>query len=193
MEKSVCRIYGSKTTITGFLCLIPFKNYLLKVIITGDYDFEREFKIKILFGDNKEKIIKIDKFTRRMYKRDFVSIMELKENEFDSEDYLLVDKDIWEEKDLEKTYLEKEIYIILYPEGHGVKFSASIIKHLYDYGKTLLYDCQTNYGSCGAPILNSNTLKVIGIHLGRFGGSKTKLGHSIKYHINNFIEEAKFK
>ena len=88
MKKSICKI-GGKIEGTGFLCLIPFPNILhqLNVLITCNHvfnDISIGNTIKLIFDDGKENILNIDE-SRKVYtnKENDITIIELKENEFD--------------------------------------------------------------------------------------------------------------
>ena len=67
--------------------------------------------------------------------------------------------------DLFNVYKDKIIYILHYPEGNFVKFDKNIIINI-DKNNDIYHLCSTLGGSSGAPILNLDTLKVIGIHQG---------------------------
>ena len=132
MKKSVCKIDGQIKG-TGFLCLIPFPNILhpLNVLITCNHvfnDISIGSRIKLVFDDGKEKIIELDK-SRKVYtnKENDITIIELKENEFDLEDYLKLDDDIDKVKEYNEIYKNKSIYIIHYPKGKEVKNSIDTI------------------------------------------------------------------
>ena len=67
MENCICKIYKNNEVIgTGFLCKIPFNNYLLKVLITNNHilnenDIENNniIDISIYNKDKKEEIKEI--------------------------------------------------------------------------------------------------------------------------------------
>ena len=96
MDKSICKINNEKTIGTGFLCLIPFPDSLsiLRVLITCNHvlnDLKIGNEIKLIF-DRKEKIIIIDKLRRAYTNKEYdITIIELKENEFDIQNYLKID------------------------------------------------------------------------------------------------------
>ena len=103
MTNSVFKIVVGNKMDTGFLCLIPFPNieYRLKVLITFSSvfnDITIGNKIKIMFDNGIEKEIIIDG-TRRVYtsnkKLYDITIIELKDNEFDISYYLQIDDDLF--------------------------------------------------------------------------------------------------
>ena len=59
-------------------------------------------------------------------------------------------------------YVNKEIYILQYPDGENLSSSTGKIK--YVNGHELAYDASTKKGSSGSPIFLCNTREVIGIH-----------------------------
>ena len=88
-------------------------------------------------------------------------------------------------------YINANIYMIHYIKDERY-LSLSFGKILQDdkYSKIyeLIYNCGSDFGSSGAPIINFNNKKVIGIHLGRFKDLKfcTLLNFPIKDFLENF-------
>ena len=122
MSNSVCRIVNGYKTGTGFLCLIPFPNieHLLKVLITCNHVFNEIIignKIKVIFYNGIQKEIIIDGI-RKVYtsnKEEYdITIIELKDNEFDINYYLRIDDDLFLK---DKIQINQQIYIIPYPKG----------------------------------------------------------------------------
>ena len=137
MEKSVCKIIKEEIKGTGFICQIPYpnSNHLLKVLITCNHvlnDIREGNEIKVIF-DEKEKKINIDK-NRIIYTNinEDLTIIELKRNEFDENDYLRIDDLFlrYEENELNRRYKDKKIYIIHYPFGKEVKYSDGTLKYI---------------------------------------------------------------
>ena len=96
MKKSICKIDNFQKKGTGFLCLIPNPkiDHLLRVLITCNHvlnDIKIGNQIKLIFNE-KEKILIIDE-KRKIYTNTGydITIIELKENEFDLYDYLKID------------------------------------------------------------------------------------------------------
>lgn len=136
MEKSICKIVGTFAIGTGFLCAIPYKKICLRVLFTCHHvlkDLEIGREIKLIFDNKNEKKLILDKF-RRIYKNEAydIIIIELKEYEFNINDYLKIDDDIlkelyindylrinadiFKEEDSKKTYTNKKIYILHFPK-----------------------------------------------------------------------------
>ena len=133
MTNSVCRIVNGKITGTGFICLIPYPtiDHTLKVLITCNHvfnDIKIGNKIKVKFDNNIEKEIILDK-ERKLYTNDIndkydITIIELKDNEFNLLHYLRIDDELYKNEEIKKN---DQIYIIHYPKGIEVKYSIGPI------------------------------------------------------------------
>ena len=147
-------------------------------------DFGKE--IKLIFYD-KEKTIKLDK-SRRIYsnKNYNITFIEMKENEFDINDYLRIDENIYSGNEInnKELFKNKEIYIISFPRGEQDVKDGKIIRIEKN---NIFHNCKTTAGSGGAPILNSGNFKVIGIHSGRNRSRDVGIGHIIPYFINQSV------
>ena len=195
MNKSICKIITEKSKGTGFLFLILYPNIInpLKVLITCNHifnDLKIGNKIKLIF-ENKEKIIIIDEF-RRAYtnKEHNITIIQLKENEFEDKDYLQMDDYLmYKESELKNIYKNKMIYILHYPSGEGLTYSVDRITNIEN--NLIEHICKTDYGSSGAPILNLENNKVIGIHIGNYKSKNCYFGEFIKLAIDDFIRKYK--
>ena len=196
MEKSICKIVGEIKG-TGFLCLIKSHNFLFRVLITCNHvlnDLKIGNELKLVFDDGKEMKILLDE-SRTIYtignnendKYD-ISIIELKTNEFDLDDYLTIDDDIYKFDEFNKIYKGKIIYIIHYEKGKNLKYSAGPIIKI-DKNNNIFHCCATENGSSGAPILNLNNSQVIGIHFGYVQKLNSNIGKIIKYPIDEFIKK----
>ena len=174
-ENNVCKIIKENdTTGTGFLCIIPFPDKLhpLPTLITCNHvinedDIQPGKQIKLLFNDKMEKIIKIDN-SRKIYtssEKEFdTTIIEIKnEDNFDIDNMLEIDNNIYK-NDLNNYYKNKTVYIIHYPNGLNSSYSHNIIKNIND--DVIYHLCATDSGSSGAPILNLQNFKVMGVHRG---------------------------
>jgi len=190
MKKSICKI-DDKMKGTGFLCLIPNPNidHLLKVLITCNHvlsDLTIGNKLKLIFENSKEKTIILDE-SRRLY-TNFeydVTIIELKDNEFDLNNFLKIDDDLYKEEEFSEIYRNKSIYIIHYPKGKEVKYSVDVLSKI-DKNDYIFHCCTTEGGSSGAPILNLLNFQVIGIHNGWNKESNHNIGKLIKFPIDDF-------
>ena len=190
MTNSVCRIVNGKIIGTGFICLIPYPtiDHTLKVLITCNHvfnDIKIGNKIKVKFDNNIEKEIILDK-ERKLYTNDIndkydITIIELKDNEFNLNNYLRIDDELYKNEEIKEN---DQIYIIHYPKGIEVKYSIGPI--IFKKQNKIGYKCETEEGSSGAPIFNLNNFNVIGIHRGAGVEQKYNVGEILKLPINDF-------
>ena len=193
LEKSICKIDEIGT---GFLCLIPIPNqdHSLKVLMTCYHllnDLKKRNKIKLTFESGKEILLSFDE-SRIIYKNEENDILfiDLKDKEFYLDNFLIIDKDIYEGKEFDKIYKNASIYIIHYPKGRIVYSFDS--KPKFDEMNNIFHHCPTEKGSSGAPIMNLNNHRVIGIHIGN--SLNYQIGKVINFPItyyNKKIEEFK--
>lgn len=93
-----------------------------------------------------------------------VTIIELKKGDnFDENGMLTIDENIYL-KNYNSYYPNKYIYMIHYPKGDIAKFSSDKIVAIK--GNLIIHSCSTEDGSSGAPIINLENSKVIGVHFG---------------------------
>ena len=191
-DKSICKIINIKKEIgTGFLCYVigEYKNKRKALItayhVLGKEDLKIGNEIKLVFNDNKEKIIKLED-SRRIYANeiDDITIIEILDNDNLNKNILLeLDDSIYNNTDFKK-FEDKSIYILHYPQGMFSSFSCNVIKKIEN--NTIYHLCATEHGSSGAPILNLDTLKVIGIHQSYNIAKKYNEGIILKESIKNF-------
>ena len=204
LKNCICKIYqkdGGKGT--GFFCKILFQNKLLPVLITNNHVLnENNFKdneiIKITMNnsvekENKDISIKMDNSRKRYTNSEIdITIIEIKPEEDNIENYLVID----ENELIEKEYRKKSIYILHYPKEKYVSYG--LINELKDY-KTITLYCNIEDESSGSPILSLNSYKVMGIYYGGSKNNKYKLNYGtyIKYAINEmnkkYINEINLK
>ena len=137
MKKSICKINNGLIKGTGFICLIPNPkiDHLLRVLITCNHvynDLTIGNQIDLEFNEkSKNKILIIDDNRKTYTDSEYdITIIELKENEFDDNDYLKIDDLMNKKKELKEIYANKQIYIIHYPKGKEVKKSQDIITNI---------------------------------------------------------------
>ena len=179
--KSICKIIYQNNFGTGFfiklykdekelLCLMSNEHVIRKDMIESKetinvkYNYEKKWiKIKL---DEKERFIKYNK------EMDF-TIVEIKPEDKIKDKYFLLPtlNDI--------DYINKDIYIVQYPEGKNLSYSQGKIKAIDNY--ELSYDASTKSGSSGSPILLKNTTEVIGIHKQGSNYKKENYGTLINY------------
>ena len=206
-EKSICKIIINKKDKgpgfgTGFLCEIRKITKNIKTLITayhvlGEDDLKIGNEIKFAFNDDKIiKIIKIDG-PRLIYasKEDDITIIEILDSDkLNDYDGLEIDKNIYNGiyYDYYNFYNEYNykttIYILHYPEGNIINFSKNFIVDV-DENDYIYHLCETDAGSSGSPILNLNTLKVIGIHQGNGLFDKEKFHNETKEKYQQYFNK----
>ena len=197
-DKSICKIIKNGLAGTGFLCLIPGEYKIRKTLITafhvlGEEDLKIGNEIKLSFKDNNKlkKIIIDDK--RRIYaskKYDTTIIEIIDSDNLKKENFVEIENKLLSNINYNKEYANKTIYILHYPNGLFSSFSDNIIERVEE-DNTIRHYCATDPGSSGAPILNLDTLKVIGIHQGSDKVHQFNVGFIIKDPILNFNKENK--
>lgn len=201
MDNSVCKIIKEKNTGTGFICLIPFPNklYPLPVLITCYHvltkkELEPGKFIKLMFNES-QKLIKINE-SRKIFTSDEkeydISIIELlPEDNFDLNNLLEIENDIFKNEILNNIYKNKSIYIIHYPKGKEANYSVDTIKEIDINNIKMKHFCATKDGSSGGPILNLQTYNVLGIHNGKKINGEWNIGTILKHPIYDFQKKYK--
>ena len=199
-DHSICKIIKNDVVAgTGFLCAIPGEYKTRKTLITayhvlGEEDLKIGNEIKISFKDNaKLKIIKIDDKRRIYASRDYDTTMIeiIDDDNLKSKNFLEIEEKLLGDNiNFNKEYSNKTIYILHYPNGLFSSFSNNIIERV-EPDNTIRHYCATDSGSSGSPILNLDTLKVIGIHQGADKVHQFNIGFMIKDPILNFNKENK--
>ena len=197
-ENSVFKILkDNKPCGTGFLCIIPFSNKLspLPVLITCNHvltneDIQIGKEIKLIFNDKIIKKILIDK-SRRIYtskdKKYDITIIEIKGSDnFNINKILEIDYDIYSNGELNNIFSNESIYLIHYPDGLNESLSINIIQKIDSNNINIEHLGATKSGSSGAPIINLNTFKVIGIHTGRHRTKNFNCGIILRKPIEEF-------
>ena len=196
MSNSVCRIAIGNKTGTGFLCLIPFPKIenRLKVLITCNHvfnDIAIGNKIEVIFDNGMQKEIIIDESRRVYTKKEYdITIIELKDNEFNKKYYLGIDDDLFLKDEIK---INQQIYIIHYPKGKEVTSNNGTIQNIIK--NEIMYFLSTYEGSSGAPIFNLNNFKVIAIHCGYIDNKNNKynIGELIKIPIIDYYQKYNLK
>ena len=181
MKNCVCKIHIKGTKGTGFFTKIPYKNDLLKVLITNNHILDEEC-IKdgknISISLNNETIfknIKIDSDRKRYTNEIFdVTIIEIKEEIDNISDFLVLDNQIIDTYNLscdenninilDNIYENESIYILNYINGKEIFASYGILQSINE--NKIKHKCCTDTGSSGSPILLLKNNKVIGVHYG---------------------------
>ena len=176
---------------TGFLCYIigEYKNKIKTLItayhVLGEKDLKIGNKIKLIFNDNKINIIKLED-SRFIYanEKDDITIIEIIDKDNLNKNIILeLDDSIYTDTDFKK-YEDKSIYILHYPKGMFSSFSDGVVGKIEN--NIIYHKVATEHGSSGAPIINLDTLKVIGIHQSYNIAKKYNEGIILKESIKNF-------
>jgi len=196
MERSICKIQKPNNVYgTGFICKISNKENIetKNVLITcnhvlNEIDLTLGKDIYLYFNNINQVILKINKL-RKIYtspKYD-VTIIELKSSDnINEEDLFEIDENIFE-NDLYKFYKNRQIYILHYPNGNEIKYSTEVLKNVVNEYEIRHY-CSTDSGSSGAPIINFENRKVIGVHAGFIKSKQINVGTLLNYPIEEFYK-----
>jgi len=187
MRESICKIKNKNGDGTGFFC----KRLDKKLLITNNHVINEEIIkdkkiINVKLDDNKiMKDLKIkDYYTSIKYD---TTIIEIEVND-ENINYLEIDNEIFNENiDLDN----QSIYIIQYPKfGYEQKGAVSygILNGINDE-YNIIYNCSTDQGSSGSPILKLSNQKIIGIHKGSVENHKNNRGTLLKYPINEYLNK----
>ena len=164
--------------------------------VLGEEQLKIGSEIKITFNDNKKsKIIKIDG-SRRIYasEKDDITILEIKDSDkLNNYEALEIDSNLYNNSNhFYDEYNNKNVYILHYPVGNFATFSQNIIIDIDN--NNIYHKCATEGGSSGTPIINLDTLKVIGVHRGYDNFDKERFhNETIMKFQNDFDKENKFK
>ena len=114
-----------------------------------------------------------------------ITIIELKNHEFNNFNFLELDDNFDKEKQFLNILYEKTpLYILHYKKGKEVYSSFGILKEIEE--NEIYHCCYTDHGSSGSPILSLETKKVIGIHKSAEKGKKENIG-TLLYDIQNYF------
>ena len=192
MERNICKIkHSNNETGTGFFAKIPFPDALklLPVLITNNHvlneeDYNKD-KFQISLDDEKEYLLLLSDKSRKFYtnKKYDITIIEIKPDMDGIDVNRFFDVEIQDENQI-KLYNEKSIYLLQYPEGK-LSFSDGVIKKIVDFFN-IYYECDTNPGSSGCPIILLDSCKVIGIHKLKSNKDKCKIATLLKLPIEDF-------
>ena len=192
MKNSICKINllnGNKGT--GFFCKILYKNKIVPLLITNNHVINQEIlnrneNILITINNNEEKEINLEnriKYTNEEYD---ITIIEIKENEDQINNYLELDDKIVQNKS-NISYIKKSIYIIQYEgDNEEVSVSYGIIQGIDEKDNYIFkHLSNTDKGASGSPILNIKNNKLIGMH--KETSSNDNKGIFLNYAIQDFF------
>ena len=201
MKTCICKIEIEKENYfgTGFFCTIPDSKtsgekpvLITSYKIIGKKNLISENSIKLIFFKKPHRLIKINKhrkiFTSNELK-DNITIIEIKKEDninIDINDMLKIDNGIYNENYLKYIYKNKSIYSIYFCRNE-VRYDISTITNIDSDTNKFIHLCPIGEGTLGAPILNLENYKVIGVNIGN------NLGTILKGSINEFIRLKKNK
>ena len=189
MKYSICKIENKNGNGTGFFCKLSHLNK--KLLITNNHIINEEIKkendiIRVTLNDNEIKInLKIkDFYTSKEYDTTIIEINNIDEHI----KFLEIDNDIFDEN-IHLYY--QNIYIIQYPKnGKEQKASVSygILREMGNEAN-IMYNCSTDHGSSGSPIVKLSNQKIIGVHKEgiKIENFNYNIGTFLKYPINEYL------
>ena len=180
MQRCICEVINENCRGTGFFCCIPYKNTILKVMITCNHcineNYLKENNIITIKLNSGFKKIKIND-NRKLYsnKKFGITIIEIK-SEDEIDDFLEIDK-------LCEKYDGNDVYII---QSNNERFvSYGKVRMSVNNDRMMLY-CSTERGTIGSPVLNTLNNKLIGIYIGDSMNYNYNIGKILKYPIIDF-------
>ena len=186
MKKSICKIRDG----TGFLCKIPYpdKNKYMPSLITanhalGEDGIKEGEEVNITLNDDKTpKTLSIKSNRIILINKEYdIAIIEVKEDDNLGDVYYIELEDTENLNDtikLNKHYKEEKIYLLHYPLKKELNFSFASIKRIDKKKFIIYYDCQTESGSSGSPLINMTNNKLIEFHIGK--NNHSRMGRFIK-------------
>ena len=183
----ICKIVSRNKLGTGFFCNIPYEGKSIPVLITNYHIIDDNF-----IKDNKQLTIyinddmkKINISNRKIYSspaNEFdIMILKLKKED-EIYNYLEIEKNIFK-NNAANLFRNEPIYILHYPYSKGPSISyGNGIEKINEYD--IKHLCNTDIGSSGAPILNTATDKIIGIHKGFIQKKQFNIGTFLKFPLD---------
>ena len=174
MINCICQLKIDNALGTGFFCKIPDKNKkTMNCLLTANHVLNEEYYGKtnkiILSLNDEEQYKSIDLGIERKVcfdeKKDVTIIELVKEDKIEQFLELEEDKKLSRNEEVSNnSYRSRSIYIPQYPKHKKASVSYGIIKKKDN--SNILHTCVTDNGSSGSPILDLDSLKVIGMHKG---------------------------
>ena len=170
-QNSIFEIILDEGFCTGFFCKIPYtenNNLLLPVLITTYHSLPINRKsideIKIILNGENKNILLNNRKKWTNINMDY-TIIEVKENEDNIHNFMILDDNILKNNYSKKYYLKQNISIFaINRNDKQLSFSEGILKKYNDYHFS--YTSTTYKGCSGGCIINKNNGKVIGFHKG---------------------------
>ena len=163
-------------------------------------NFLKKIKKIIISLNNEEQYLEIDldPSTRRLIFLDNLNdstFIEIKENEFDENKIKFLEVDermnkIEESSNQIESLQNESIYVLNYPRNKIIVNSLGKLV-AFNQREEIIFNCSTEFGSSGSPILSLKTFKVIGFHSqgDKDKNKQTKKDYLIYKPINEFIKK----
>ena len=143
----------------GIFCKLKYNHKIIPVLITNSHLIENEYYSIINVSiNNIHYNIEVGASFYINPKYD-LTIIEIKKNQINKINFIEID-DIIYEKDSEKCYNKKSIYIIQYKHQKDISVNFSVINNIFN--SQILYNCNLDSKEC--LIFNLLNNKLIGIH-----------------------------
>ena len=191
LSNCICKVKNNQLMGTGFFCKIPYNNTKINVLITSyqiinEFYFNQNNNLNLLMNDyNQLKIINIDPTRNTYFNKEYnTTIIELKDYD-NINNYLELDDNLFG-NNIKSIFENESIYILQYLNSAKAIVSYGNLNQLN--GFNINHSCFFNPGSNGAPILNLNNNKVIGIALETLGMLNIN-GIILKYSIEDYINK----
>ena len=170
----------------GIFCKIKYNNMEIPVLITNSHLIENENYSVINISVNKTKnTIEVGESIYINPKYD-ITIMQIKGNKLNRINFLEID-DIIFERDSNKYYNKKSIYIIHFKNQDDISVNFSVINNIHK--SQILYNCNMNAKE--GLIFNLSNNKLIGIH--KDNNSYFCKGLYFKLFINKYLNNFRHK
>ena len=181
MMNCICKIQIKGTYATGFFCKFSHEKQAIKVFMTNyhvlnENDLKENKKLNLSLNDEKETIIINLSIERKTFlsKEYDITLIELKDED-KIKDYLELDDNLLQDNS-ENIYKNKSIYVLHYQNEKNACVSYGLLHNIDKYN--IIHNCTTSNSSFGAPILNLQNNKIIGIYT----------NNSINYNIGTLLK-----
>ena len=197
--KAICKISIEECVGSGFLIKLYKEKKPFYCLMTNEHVLEkRENEIDVLYANQKNKLtIKLDGSDKRFI-RDYkymgidLIIIEILSQDLvdevdlfnDNNSFFLSPNVDYNDKGGYEKYINRNIYILQYPEGGSLSVSDGIIESIENYYFT--HKASTKSGSSGSPIFLKNSSFVLGVHQAGFDDDEKNLGFFLGPVIESF-------
>jgi V8-like Glu-specific endopeptidase len=197
MINCICKIKLKGVNGTGFFCAIHLENInQIYCLITNNHVLNEDYyrnntKINLLLNDEEKVVVlNLEKKRKTFFHEKYdIALIEVKKDD-GINNFLELDENIFKEKE-SAIYEDKSIYLLQYPGGKTAAVSYGLINAFYNFN--IIHTCSTEKGSSGAPILNLQNNKVIGVHKEASISFNFNIATFLKFPLNDFYSKIKNK